>query len=165
MRIIADVMLQKLARWLRLAGIRVYDTPYIDDIKLIKYTKALHGVLLTMDTGLTARAEKNKVKVVLVKGKNIAEQLAFVAKALKLRISTNPSGICPYCNSKLIRVDKAKVLKYLPKNVAERKKVFYKCPKCKRVYWKGTHWDKISAVLKQAIKMEKKMKENAIIRK
>jgi uncharacterized protein with PIN domain len=155
MRLVADKMLAKLARWIRLGGHKIEDAITNSDDSLIKYARTRHAVLLTQDEALANRARRQHFRVLLVKGNGIEEQLAFVAKNLGLRLSTKPSGICPYCNARLIRVDKSKIK--LPEKVARRYRVFYKCPECGRVYWHGSHWKKIESRLKEAKRIEKSL--------
>ena len=58
-KVFADVMLAKLARWLRMAGIAVYDAPFIDDDALLGSVERRGGVLLTSDEQLCARGKIN----------------------------------------------------------------------------------------------------------
>lgn len=149
-RLVADVMLAKLARWLRLSGNAISDVKSSDDKEIIRYVKRRKAVLLTKDEGLAARSKKNNFKVLLVEGNSIGEQLAFVAKKLKLRIKAEPAMICPVCNLKLYRTEKSKVRKKLPKKSSVLYNEFYICKKCGRVYWKGTHWQDIKKRLEKA---------------
>ncbi|MGC8629175.1 MAG: Mut7-C RNAse domain-containing protein [Candidatus Micrarchaeia archaeon] len=155
--LVADVMLSKLARWLRLSGTSVEDVRFSDDDRIIKYVKEKKAILLTADEALAQRSKKQGFKVLLVKEGSIEEQLAFVAKSLGLNISACPSSICTYCNAPLERIKKEDAVKYVPEHVAKRYRAFYKCPKCGRVYWHGTHWLAISKKLEKARKLESKI--------
>ncbi|VVB77146.1 Mut7-C RNAse domain protein [uncultured archaeon] len=55
-KIYADVMLAKLARWLRLAGISVLNAPYVDDTELLYSVAGAKGILLTSDVELSRRS-------------------------------------------------------------------------------------------------------------
>jgi uncharacterized protein with PIN domain len=47
------------------------------------------------------------------------------------------------CNQKLVLVEKAAVLTLLPQLIRERYEVFSRCPECGRLYWRGTHWERM----------------------
>jgi hypothetical protein len=66
-KVYADVMLAKLARWLRLAGVPVLDAPYVDDTRLLGAVGRRKGLLLTSDEELFARARKRGVEALLVR--------------------------------------------------------------------------------------------------
>ncbi|MEM3781751.1 MAG: Mut7-C RNAse domain-containing protein [Candidatus Micrarchaeaceae archaeon] len=158
--LVADVMLEKLARWIRLSGTSITSAPFTSDNSIIRYVKKHNGILLTQDEPLAGRSSKRKFKVLLVKGSSIEEQLAFVACSLGLKIRTTPSGICPYCNAKLVKIAKESAKAAVPNAVAKSHTSFYTCKKCKRVYWRGTHWNKISARLKLAMQIKNKQLKN-----
>lgn len=153
-KLVADVMLAKLARWIRLSGNSVLDVPSSDDKKIISYVKRRGAVLLTLDQTLTAAAKKRNCRVLLVEGKTVEKQLAFVAKKLRLKIATGPGRICSVCNAKLAAVDKLKVMDRLPKASSELHTKFYLCRKCGRVYWEGTHWRDIRTRLVKAKRLK-----------
>jgi len=144
MKLVADSMLAKLARWMRLAGISVYSTPYVDDNKIITYVKRRRALLLTCDTALANRSKRRGFNVLLVDcNEDIEHQMAFVIRSLKLHVSDEPSMICTMCNSKLKKVKKSAVKGIVPAKAYDSHDNFYICTKCKRVYWEGTHWKRI----------------------
>ncbi|MGC8547858.1 MAG: Mut7-C RNAse domain-containing protein [Candidatus Micrarchaeia archaeon] len=156
MRLVADIMLAKLARWLRLGGVSIESAPYVSDDKLIKYVKKRRALLLTLDEALAERSKKQGFRVLLVKGSGIVEQLAYVSGVLGLSLSEKPSGICPYCNARLVKVEKKKVLERLPERVAKEHRIFYLCRNCNRIYWQGSHWKDISKKLRLAKSLSKR---------
>lgn len=149
-KVFADVMLAKLARWSRLAGISVYDAPVEDDTKLLSLVKRSKGVLLTADEELFSRAAKAKVKAFLVSETKLEKQIAYVANALGVRITAEQARICPVCNSTLAKVERTKVAGLVPSEAYRRYRLFYFCRKCNKAYWHGTHWKKIVDRLKKA---------------
>ena len=161
-RLVADIMLAKLARWLRLAGISIEDTPYVEDNKIIGYVKRKKALLLTADEMLAGRAKKRKFNVLLIKEGNLEHQLAFVAHELDLDISRYPGRICPICNGRLKKTSKKSVEGKVQKTAYEQYSDFYTCSKCGRVYWYGTHWNAIGKRFEKAgsilARMRKKKK-------
>ncbi|MEM3215737.1 MAG: Mut7-C RNAse domain-containing protein [Candidatus Micrarchaeaceae archaeon] len=150
-KLVADAMLEKLARWIRLSGTKIATLPFSDDNDIIRYVKRRNATLLTQDEQLAARSNRRKFKVLLVKGASVEEQLAFVACSLNLKIHITPAYICPYCNATLVKMKKKSVQNRIPDRVAKSHTSFYMCKKCKRIYWRGTHWNNISARLRRAL--------------
>jgi len=156
MRIVADNMLVKLARWLRLGGISVENAPYTDDSKIISFVKRKRALLLTSDKQLARRSRRRGFNVLLINDTNLDKQLAYVIKALSLKPKV-PGMICPVCNGKLKRVSKSSVKDLIPKKVYALHKSFYKCNKCGRIYWRGTHWERIKERYKRVRALERKI--------
>ena len=152
-KFLADGMLGSLARWLRMLG---YDVEYAADLpddKLLAEAEASGRVLLTRDVELYRAASRRLIKVYMVEGKSRAEVLAKLSRKFKLKLRLNPnSSRCPLCNSPLKPVRRCEVEGNIPANVLRRKRRFWVCvnPGCGKIYWKGSHWDKIKETLKKA---------------
>lgn len=153
---IADMMLGRLAKWLRLLG---YDTLYfnkIDDSELIKIARREHRILLTRDTRLVERRPiKNKeIQCLFVKDDYFLDQLAQVLSELDLKNqSFNP--YCIYCNKELQPFPKLKARGKVPRYTYATQKHFSFCLSCGKLFWEGTHWDRIQKNLVQAGVIEK----------
>ncbi|MGA3020349.1 MAG: Mut7-C RNAse domain-containing protein [Candidatus Micrarchaeales archaeon] len=154
-KVYADVMLAKLARWLRFAGIKVYDVPLQEDSKLLQLVKRSKATLLTSDAELFARARKAGIKAFLVKESSIEDQVAYVANALRTRIDSGQALICPICNSLIKKVNKENVKGVVPSDAYERHRLFYRCRKCGKTYWHGTHWKRIRDRLRRSERIAK----------
>lgn len=146
---IADVMLGRLARWLRLLG---FDTVYyydISDRRLIKVAKEQRRLILTRDTRLVKI--KGIKDYLLIRANDSFQQLLEVIHALDLKdfyLLTR----CVACNGQLSKVpDKKEVRDSIPDFVFHNFHVFLKCHDCGKVYWEGTHpkmfRDKLAEVL------------------
>ncbi|MFP3215357.1 MAG: Mut7-C RNAse domain-containing protein [Candidatus Micrarchaeota archaeon] len=156
MRIVADNMLVKLARWLRLGGISVENAPYTVDNKIISFVKRKKALLLTSDKQLARRSRRRGFDVLLINDTSLDKQLAYVIRALNLKPKL-PSMICPVCNGKLKKVSKSSVKDLVPKKVYALHKNFYKCSKCGKIYWRGTHWKRIKERYKRVEALERKI--------
>ncbi|MBI5229097.1 hypothetical protein HY991_03225 [Candidatus Micrarchaeota archaeon] len=151
---LADVMLKKLARWLRILGIpTLYAGDFTeDDEEIIKLAMRKKAVLLTTDRSLNEKA-KDYVKVFLIETNDLEEQIKNIVAHFKLRLDKNfPSKtICPQCNSPLKTVKRKDVEESVLPAILIRHRVFWLCTnkKCGKVYWEGTHWDKIEKTVKR----------------
>jgi uncharacterized protein with PIN domain len=150
MKFVVDSMLGNLARWLRLLG---YDTLYfkrIEDWRLINIAREDSRVLLTKDLSLYRKAVKKDVKSIYIESSDIVEMLATIAKELDIKLVFDESNTrCPLCNTLLIRVTKAEILHLVPQEVVNKYNIFWKCPKCEKVFWQGNHWNTISKILEE----------------
>ena len=143
---VADVMLGKLAKWLRLLG---YDTLYFrdsDDRDLARIARTSKRILLTRDVELTKR---RGVPFYLVRHEHIEEQLREVFKHLHLEI-TDTFSRCPECNHMLHVVEKETVREKIPPYVYQTHTRLSECPNCGRVYCRGSHWAHIIATLENS---------------
>ncbi|MBC7126808.1 MAG: Mut7-C RNAse domain-containing protein [Candidatus Methanosuratincola petrocarbonis] len=137
MRFVADAMLGKLARWLRIIG---YDTEYLPsagDDELISAAEGGGRLLLTRDNELFRRAVRRGVPAILIKSTTIVEELSEIARTLGLRLSDQTR--CPLCNELLVEGED-------DPGMPARGKVWV-CPRCRKFYWHGSHWLKISETL------------------
>jgi hypothetical protein len=50
---------------------------------------------------------------------------------------------CPVCNGALEVADREAVRAHVPAYVAETHRTFRRCPCCGRIYWRGTHWQRM----------------------
>ena len=135
MKFVADIMLGRLARWMRLLGFDVLYPDTSDDKELLKF--AGERIILTRDKDLG-----KKKNVLLIKSVKIDEQLNQVINELNLKIS-RPLSRCSVCNQILAEVEKSSVKALVPERIYNNHDTFWRCPDCNRIYWKGSHYDKI----------------------
>ncbi|RLC63369.1 MAG: hypothetical protein DRI79_08740 [Chloroflexi bacterium] len=135
LRLLADGMLGKLAKWLRLLG---YDTAYdnaASDPELARRARAEGRILLTRDHELAAR---RGLRTLLIQSETLEEQLREVRDALGPPLHPALSR-CAVCNAVLEPVSPAEIADRVPPYVLRTQSEFRRCPGCGRVYWPGTH--------------------------
>jgi uncharacterized protein len=134
-RFVADVMLGKLARWLRALG---YDTLYYRDApdsRLLGIALREERRLLTRDVGLAARAGAAGL---LVRADGVDAQVREVVVACGLR-SRAPLSRCLECNGALAARGAAEVRDRVPPYTLATQPEFRECEGCHRVFWAGSH--------------------------
>ncbi len=136
-RLLADAMLGKLARWLRILG---YDTLYMqdDDVSIAQRARAEGRVVLTRDHGL---AQRRGLRTLLVNAQDLDTQLAEVIAALGRPVGAAPR--CMLCNGMLRRIPVEVARSFVPAYVAQTQMLFHRCAECGKIYWQGTHWQGI----------------------
>jgi uncharacterized protein with PIN domain len=145
-RFIADVMLGRLARWLRALG---YDTLYFSDMEdaaLARRALAEGRILLTRDVELTRR---RGLETSLIVDDDVTRQLRQVVRARHL--STQDAFTrCIHCNTRLVECEGVEAEPYVPPYVYATQTRFRRCSNCGRIYWRGTHWARMRAALDEA---------------
>ena len=74
-------------------------------------------------------------------------QLLEVVKRFCLVDAISPFSRCLRCNTGLEHVEKAAIAHKLPERTANLNSDFMRCPTCGRVYWKGSHYDRMQALI------------------
>jgi uncharacterized protein with PIN domain len=80
------------------------------------------------------------------------EQLREVFGRLGIADRARPFTRCLHDNAPLRAVAKEAVIARLPPMVAASQDEFSTCGLCGRVYWKGSHWQRMNAVLARAVR-------------
>jgi uncharacterized protein with PIN domain len=141
-------MLGKLARWLRIMG---YDTEYYvdkNDEELILESLCTKRILISRDSTLIHNSLKKGASGILIISDNIENQLHEVCETLELNLSPKNTR-CPRCNGCLKPVKKELIKKEIPDRTYKLFNDFWKCSKCKKNYWKGSHWIHILETLQK----------------
>lgn len=134
-----DVHLGRLARNLRLLGFDSLHDPDAEDPALAADARDTGRILLTRDRGLLMRAEVPRGSY--VRATDPLVQTVEVVDRFRLRPSIEPFTRCLVCNAEL--VDARPDHPGIPDGVRSRQDTFRECPSCGRVYWEGTHTDRM----------------------
>lgn len=145
-RFVLDVHLGKLAKALRMLGFdAVYENDY-DDKTIAAKAEAEQRIVLTRDVGLL------KHKIVKygywIRSQHLKEQLKEVIRYFRLNDSIVPLTRCLVCNATIVSIDKEVVADLLPPKTKLYYQDFFQCPDCRRVYWKGSHYERMREFVK-----------------
>jgi uncharacterized protein len=143
-RFVCDASLGGLARWLRAVG---YETEWLETggaDELLRRAKAAGATLVTTDSRLLERS-------VIRDGEVRAEwlpsdlprtaQLQMLMRDLSLKVR-DPR--CMSCGGELRAVAKEDVAARIPPRTARWKDEYFVCSGCDRLFWQGTHWERIA---------------------
>ncbi|MHA1916813.1 MAG: Mut7-C RNAse domain-containing protein [Candidatus Ranarchaeia archaeon] len=157
MKLICDVMLGKLSRWLRILGFDVlYDNLYSDE-KLIEITTKEERILLSRDRVLVNKLLKNQNSALYVKSTVISDQLLQIRKEMLHEKEYLIQEIrCTICNNLLITKNFVKkdkqdqnIVKRIPEKVLLNHDEFFYCSNCDKYFWRGIHWENIQKTISQ----------------
>jgi hypothetical protein len=137
MKFIADVMLGKLAKHLRLLGNDVLYDPAFSDNDLIRLALEQDRVILTRDTGLASRPLAQRH--LFIGSDHVDVQLRQVLDAFPEGRSSATLTRCSVCNGVLSPLNKRDARDRVPEQVLRTASAFFQCRACERVYWEGSH--------------------------
>ncbi len=147
MRFLLTKELGRLTKWLRILG---FDSEYFNQSNagsLIIQALRDDRVILTRNQRLP---RSPGTRITVIKAEKIKEQVSEVLRILKLE--PDPAKMfsrCIICNEELISAEKEDLRGKIPAYVFETQEHFTGCPKCRRVYWQGTHWGNVESALKE----------------
>lgn len=149
MKFIADIMVGKLARYLRMAGNDVLYINNISDDEILKIAKSEGRIVLTRDSLMLLRRPfaNNSIKSVFIKDDRVIKQLKQIKNDLRILLKPNLAR-CLECNTELSKAQKENLKEKVPPYVYKTQKDFLHCPKCDKYYWRGTHYDNICNTFK-----------------
>ena len=144
-RFAVDIMLGKLAKWLRALGFDVRSMPLDERARI-------DSLLSEGYIPVTRREKFRHIEgVIFIRDDHQFEQLKELVFTLNVRIDElRPFSRCSLCNAELIRIPGETAFGAVPDYVFETVCDFRKCPECARVYWPGSHRKRMMDKLKSA---------------
>jgi len=143
----AERTLGRLGKWLRLMG---FDTLWESEYPKGAFIQSIgpDRIFLTRTQRL-AEAHAG-LKTIFIRANDPEEQLVELIRCAAIR----PQDIqafsrCIACNEPIVAVAKQAVRGLTPDYVWNTQANFSTCPKCGRVYWKGTHTERAVKRLKE----------------
>lgn len=146
-KFVLDVHLGKLAGEMRMLGFdTVYQNNY-DDVTIASIAKEQDRVVLTRDINLL----KHKIiqSGYWLRSQITEKQLAEVINKFDLAENINPFTRCIACNGLISPIDKSSVIGKVPVEAERYFNDFFQCNNCKRIYWKGSHYDRMLGKIKK----------------
>jgi len=145
LKFFADVMMHRLVRWLRMLG---FDTAWEDAIKdadLVRRAVVEERQILTLDRRLPH--EWRVGNVLLLSSDDAFEQLREVVERFEIQRPRRFFTRCLVCNTKLRAASESEITEQVPDKIREWQSEFRHCPNCKKVYWAGSHTDRMLAAV------------------
>lgn len=143
---VLDTHLGALARQLRLLGIDTSYHPQSTDRELALISSTENRIVLTRDILLL------KQKIIewgyWLRSQQPQEQLLEVIRRYNLSPYFQPFTRCLSCNGVIYPVEKESVLECLPPGTRTYFHEFYRCSACGKVYWKGSHYERMVQFIK-----------------
>jgi uncharacterized protein len=150
-RFVLDVHLGKLARNLRMLGFDAFYRNDYSDQDIAALATRESRLVLTRDIGLL------KQKVITwgywLRSQHPQIQLSEVIRYFRLQQQLTPFTRCLECNASIVAVEKETVWELLPPNTRRYFQEFYQCTHCQRVYWKGSHFERMQDFVNKTLEV------------
>lgn len=145
-RFAVDIMLGKLAKWLRALGFDAGLIPLPDPALIAS----------AISEGLIPVTRREKLRfvegVVFIHSDHQLEQLKELICELNISIEElHPFSRCSLCNAGLLQISRAAAFGAVPDYIFETASDFRQCSECARVYWPGSHRKKMINRLRSVI--------------
>jgi uncharacterized protein len=147
-RFVADVHLGTLARRLRLLGLDTVYRPDAGDAELAETAHRERRILLTRDRALLKR--RVVAHGCFIRATRPHDQLVEVLRRFD-PLALDPFSRCVHCNTGLHEVAKESIDAALPPQTRQHYDQFSECAGCGRVYWKGSHWKRLTHAIDAAL--------------
>ncbi len=144
MRFVADKMLGRLARWLRIMGQDVAYGPELSGAGLLRAARQQERLILTRDRAV---AKRNPPPYLMIRSDHFREQLEQVIEEFGLDPLKDAFTRCAECNTLLQSVAKSGIEDKVPAYVFATQEKFSFCATCRRIYWPATHQERMQAEL------------------
>lgn len=145
-KFVVDVNLGKLAHKLRLLGFdTLYKNDFADD-EIVEISLKERRIILTRDKGILKYGDVTHGY--WVRSDDLKEQIVEVVSRIQLQNSFKPFTRCSVCNGKLHETDKSSLGDQLQDDVLRDYDLFLLCDDCGKVYWQGSHYDRINEWIK-----------------
>ena len=137
-RFAVDIMLGKLAKWLRVLGFDAPSMPLDDRVRI-------DALLCEGIIPVTRREIFRDIEGVLfIRNDHQLDQLKELISSLSIGIDElRPFSRCSLCNAGLLQIPREAAFGAVPDYVLETASDFRICPECSRVYWPGSHRQKM----------------------
>lgn len=140
-------MLVRVGRWLRAAG---YDTHIIEgqekDLEILRKALKEKRWLITRDRHFASEHEMEGM--ILLESNSVEECLQELSSKVSIDWTKAPFSRCLLCNQELVEATEDE-LKQAPEDVSRQSLPFWYCRHCEKLYWQGSHTDRMLEQLKK----------------
>jgi uncharacterized protein with PIN domain len=140
-RFVVDANLGRLKTQMRALGYDCYYETGIDDGRAAEVSARENRILLTKDVGVLMRA--NVVHGYYVRADRPEAQIREVIRRFDLWPLVRPLSRCVDCNDPIVEIAKAEVLDRLEPLTKKYYDKFFRCPRCGKIYWAGSHVERM----------------------
>ena len=146
-RFILDVHLGKLARNLRMLGFDVAYSNKYKDAEIITKSLSEKRTILTRDRALLKCS--TVTHGYCLRSTDSEDQIREVLNRFDLKGSVKPFCRCIECNGLIEAIEADKVGDKVPAESRRAFSEYFRCADCKRIYWKGSHYEAMKKMVER----------------
>lgn len=149
-RFAVERTLGRLARLLRMLG---FDTISECELPRRDFAARLDPGRVFLARSRGGRGEPPIRRRLRIRSDRPADQVVEVLRALGIRPEAiRPFRLCLLCNEPIARVERREVAGLVPDYTWETNETFTRCPRCRRVYWRGSHTERALAEIRSWVR-------------
>ncbi len=149
---VLDGHLRRLAGYLRLLGFDSLCSNAWSDHELVAISTEQHRILLTRDVGLLKHGSITHGSY--VRAIDPRQQLIEIVRRFHLSDRINPFTRCIPCNGLLEPVEKDDIAHRLLPRTRDSFHEYWTCTACERIYWRGSHYQRLNEIVEEARRAE-----------
>jgi len=147
LRFIVDANIGKLARYMRMLGFDAMYDNQLEDPEIIRISIDEKRIILTRD--LEILKQNSVTRGYYLRSQDPKEQLQEVIERFDLLSNLKAFSRCMKCNGKLTKIEKEKVRDHVDTETWGIFNEFYQCNSCNKIYWKGSHYERMKEMIEQ----------------
>jgi uncharacterized protein with PIN domain len=144
-RFVLDVHLGTLTRRLRLLGFDSLYSNQFQDSEIASAASMEERIVLTRDIGMLMWCDVHYG--CWVRSQNPSQQVVEVLEHFSLWPWIRPFHRCTVCNGLIESIDREEAKREVKPEIFEYYRNFYRCRSCRRIYWKGTHFQRMERLI------------------
>ncbi len=146
-KFIADRMLGRLTKWLRIMGLDCAARGGQEADELVEEALCEERILLTRDTRIAAR--KRLGPHLFIESDHLDFQIRQVLETYRLDPLAHAFQRCLRCNQALEPATLEQADSSIPDHIHHTQTRLAHCPSCQRYFWSGTHRDRMRRLLER----------------
>lgn len=144
-KFVVDANLGKLTKYLRMLGFdSLYDNRFEDE-EIIRIATDEDRLILTRDLEMLKNSKVTQGY--FLRSSQPEQQLLEVNEKFDLYRYFRAFSRCMICNGRVKSVEKSKVKDLVKEETYRIFSDFYQCNQCRQIYWKGSHYEKMEALV------------------
>ncbi len=144
-KFVLDVHLGTLARYMRMLGFDTKYENYFSDKEIIRISLKEKRAILTRDLGILKHS--SVTRGYFMRNTSPQKQIEEIVNRFDMKNEIKEFTRCIDCNYFLKKIDKEKIIGRIPAKVKTIYSQFYICKKCDKVYWHGSHYEKMKLLV------------------
>ncbi len=157
-KFVLDVHLGTLAKYMRMLGFDVEYQNNNTDSQLIELSFNKKRTILTRDLGILK--QKQVTRGYWIRNTMPIMQIEEVINRFDLWAEIDEFSRCIRCNSVLKAIEKEEAIEVIPAKIKNTKHEFYFCRRCRKIYWKGSHYFRMRSFIEKIKSGLKKYPQN-----
>jgi hypothetical protein len=148
MKFLVDRMLGKLAKKLRMLG---YDAVYYggeDPHRMIRMAREDGRVILTRNSRLVPKRPEDRI-IRVAEDEPLLQLQALLQQGYIALVREKILSRCLLCNSPIEEIRREDAEGKVPDFIFYQQKTFFRCPSCRRIYWQGSHPERMQRNLEE----------------